>query len=177
MLDHPREGPQTGGLASAPIFREIAKKIYGLPNRWATKQVLAQAGRITVPDVISMTADVALQSLAARGYQGDTHGVGTIVRSQVPSPGTVLPRGGKVQLDLVEGPTAIAQPGFAVVPSLLGLPMRRAVSMLALQHLDIALSGSGLVAAQSPAPGTQMKRGSRVMVRCEPRSLSLLNRN
>ena len=58
---------------------------------------------------------------------------------------------------------------MTVVPDLRGLSMRRAMNLLATNQLGAAMVGSGVVAAQSPSPGTQVQPGSRVQVRCAPR--------
>jgi len=70
-----------------------------------------------------------------------------------------------------------APPGYAVVPDLRGMPMRRAINSLAIQRLEVSISGSGVVASQAPQAGQQVKLGTRVSVRCEPRNRSLLSMN
>jgi len=67
------------------------------------------------------------------------------------------------------GKAATVQAGMTVVPDLHGLSMRRAMNRLATNQLDGQLVGSGVVSAQSPSPGTQVRPGSRVLVRCAPR--------
>jgi beta-lactam-binding protein with PASTA domain len=41
------------------------------------------------------------------------------------------------------------------------------------QNLDASIAGSGVVVAQSPTAGSQVKAGTRVRLRCEPRSVAL----
>ena len=64
--------------------------------------------------------------------------------------------------------------GFSVVPDVHGLSMRRAMNRLASEQLDAEVSGSGVVCAQSPLPGTQVNPGSRIAVRCEPRPVPVI---
>jgi beta-lactam-binding protein with PASTA domain len=173
MLDHPREGAQTGGLASAPIFREIARKVWVLGGRG--RRTAPDVQGKAVPDVIALSLADARSEITGHGYLLEATGNGTIVQRQAPAPGTRLPRGGKVTLVLTTlAPTA---DGFTIVPSVAGMSMRRAASILALQKLEAVLAGSGTVAAQAPAAGTKVRTGTRVTVRCEPRSLSAVNLN
>jgi stage V sporulation protein D (sporulation-specific penicillin-binding protein)/penicillin-binding protein 2B len=55
------------------------------------------------------------------------------------------------------------------VPDVRGLSLRRAMNRLSTQQLDININGSGVVAAQSPAPGEQVKVGTKVTLRCQAR--------
>ena len=64
---------------------------------------------------------------------------------------------------------APARTAYTEVPDLRGLSIRRAINSLTVQQLEAAVTGSGVVVAQTPAPGGQVRAGSRVMLRCEPR--------
>jgi membrane peptidoglycan carboxypeptidase len=175
MLDHPRTGGQTGGMVSAPIFREIARKVSVLGGRGRRSAPGVQAA--AVPDVIALSLADAREAIAGRGYVIEPQGTGTIIQSQSPAAGTRLPQGGKVTVMLTTLAAGGQEDGFTVVPSVTGLPMRRAASSLAMHKLDPALSGSGTAVAQAPAAGTKVRNGTRVSVRCEPKSLSHLNLN
>lgn len=52
------------------------------------------------------------------------------------------------------------------VPSLVGLPIRTVVQMVAAEGLQVEISGSGTVREQAPAPGTKVPSGTKVVVRC-----------
>jgi len=175
MLDHPREGAQTGGMASAPIFREIARKVSGLGGRGlrAAPEVQAKA----VPDVVALSLADARTAIAEQGYVIEMKGSGAIVQQQTPAPGTRLPHGGTVTVTLTTLTGTAPGDGFTIVPSVTGLSMRRAASTLALQKLDAMLAGSGIVTGQVPAAGTKVRTGTRVTVRCEPKTLSFLTLN
>jgi beta-lactam-binding protein with PASTA domain len=175
MLDHPREGGQTGGMASAPIFREIARKVSVLGGRGRRTSPEVQAA--AVPDVIALSLADARSEFAGRGYEIETKGNGTIVKSQTPVAGTRLARGGRVTVTLTTPSGTGTEDGFTIVPPVAGLSMRRAASSLALHRLDPVLTGSGTVTAQTPAAGTKVRAGTRVTVRCEPKTLSLVNLN
>jgi cell division protein FtsI (penicillin-binding protein 3) len=177
MLDNPRVGGYTGGLVSAPIFKAIAQKIYTMSGRFTRRPgpVMAENENPIVPDVVGQNTDVAREMLVARGLKSEIEGNGNLVRGQSPRAGTVISRGGGVKLQTRE-PDA-APSGYAVVPDLRGMPMRRAINSLAMQQLEVSISGSGVVASQAPQAGQQVKIGTRVAVRCEPRNRSLLSMN
>jgi cell division protein FtsI (penicillin-binding protein 3) len=171
MLDHPRVGGYTGGSASAPIFHGIAEKIYATSARFAPKQnVRLASGEFVVPDVTMLTVDAARAILTGQGFDVSVEGTGAIVTKEIPEQGSHIEKGGDVRLVANGGKPGALQAGLTVVPDLRGLTMRRALNRLATNQLDGQLRGSGIVSAQSPAAGTQVRPGSRVLVRCVPRS-------
>jgi membrane peptidoglycan carboxypeptidase len=178
MLDHPKAGGYTGGVASAPIFREIAVKTLALAGRvrLAPTAPAADSGRgFVVPDMVNLTVAVAQQMLDARDLQCDLRGRGSLVVRQSPSAGTKLAAGGRVTLSTEE--IVASSPGYTVVPAVRGMSMRRAISSLTSRRLDVSVSGSGVVVSQSPPAGQNVKPGSRVVIRCEPRARNLLTMN
>ncbi len=52
------------------------------------------------------------------------------------------------------------------VPSLVGLPIRNVIEMIAAEGLQVEISGSGTVREQAPAAGTQVPSGTKIIVRC-----------
>ncbi len=172
MLDHPRMGGYTGGTQSAPIFKEIAQKVFATSARFERRDnpALADKGYV-VPDVTMLTVDAARAILTGQGYDVSVEGNGDIVTKEQPEPGTHVEKGADVRLVANAGKAASLQAGMTVVPDLRGLSMRRAMNRLATNQLDGALMGSGVVSAQSPSAGTQVRPGSRVLVRCAPRHL------
>jgi cell division protein FtsI (penicillin-binding protein 3) len=101
------------------------------------------------------------------------------------SPGTILashvPRKRAVPdirtMDMDATGASAAPAGYAVVPDVCGFPIRRAVNSLVVRRLDAAITGSGVVVAQSPRPGERVKAGSRVSIRCESKNLQALTLN
>jgi membrane peptidoglycan carboxypeptidase len=174
MIDHPRVGGYTGGLVSAPIFKEIARKIYAVSGRFSRQPnpPISSNQELVVPDVRNVRVAAAREILGARGYVVEIRGEGNIVQSQDPGPGTMLKAGKTVSLNMAGKTNA---PGYALVPDLRGLSIRRAINTLVMQHLDIIVAGSGVVTAQSPRPGEQVKLGTRVLVRCTPGNASVSN--
>jgi cell division protein FtsI (penicillin-binding protein 3) len=52
------------------------------------------------------------------------------------------------------------------VPSLVGLPIRNVIEMIAAEGLQVEITGSGTVREQAPAAGTQVPSGTKIIVRC-----------
>jgi cell division protein FtsI (penicillin-binding protein 3) len=169
MLDDPHDGGYTGGLVSAPIFRGIAQKIYATSGRFASRPAAIIAGRapVVVPDVTSLKVEAAKTMLASNGFETVLEGNGELVLRQSPTAGVRQPRGSSISL-VTGGSQALLPSGYAVVPNLRGLSIRRAMNRLSTLQLDVNVNGSGVVAAQSPAAGEQVKVGTRVALRCQP---------
>lgn len=175
MLDHPREGGYTGGLASAPIFRAIAEKIV-TSTSWTQKHepaVIAGEQPVAVPDVAGLDVDVAMSMLAGSGFEVQHFGNGRVVLRQSPSPGTRILPGTAVKVATNETRTP-APKGFVIVPDVRRMSLRRAINRLTMEELEVSIAGSGVVVAQVPAPRQQAKIGTRVSLRCEPRSPGLV---
>jgi cell division protein FtsI (penicillin-binding protein 3) len=52
------------------------------------------------------------------------------------------------------------------VPSLVGLPIRNVIEMIAAEGLQVEITGSGTVREQAPAAGTQVPSDTKIIVRC-----------
>ncbi len=174
MLDNPRIGGYTGGTTSAVIFRSIAEKVTAISNRFKrTQPMIVGKQAKSVPDVVSLGVEAATSILEAHGFEVEKTGEGEVVSSQVPKAGTRLLTGKSVSIATEESPSIAAQ-GYVVVPNLSGAAIRRAINRLHARDLDVAIEGSGVVVRQSPAPGQQVKKGTHVLIRCTPRSATVL---
>ena len=175
MLDDPRVGGYTGALASAPIFKGIAEKITATSGRFTRKSAMPFAGTQprVVPDVSNMQIEVATAILSGQGFDVERIGAGRMVLGQAPVPGTKLLQGGHVKLSTPSG-DARTQRGFAIVPEVRGLTVRRAINRLAMQQLDVLVEGSGIVSVQLPPAGEHVKVGTSITIRCAPKSLSMV---
>ena len=172
MIDNPVDRGYTGGLVSAPIFRGIAQKIFAISPRFMKKlPVAGTPGQTTVPDVTLLKLDAARALLEARGFRTSPEGKGSVVVQQTPGAGTKSAPGTTVTL-ATQGEKSTAPPGFAIVPDVHGLPIRRAVNRLASARLEAAVGGSGVVVSQSLSAGEQVRNGTRVALRCAPRPLN-----
>jgi len=64
-------------------------------------------------------------------------------------------------------------PEERVVPNLLGQSVRKAVGILSNGQLDAVVAGSGVVISQEPIAGTIVSPGTKVLLKCEPKSVTL----
>jgi cell division protein FtsI (penicillin-binding protein 3) len=176
MLDNPHAAGYTGGLASAPIFKGIAERVVAVSERFTRKSntVIADNQLLAVPDVLSLKNEVAVAMLEDQGFDVETYGKGKMVQGQSPSPGTKLPRGSKLKLATDEAVPGSLN-GTTLVPDVKGLTIRRAINRMTMQHLDVDVNGSGIVVSQSSSPGQQVRVGTRITLRCVPRSLSMVS--
>ncbi|MFS8543034.1 MAG: PASTA domain-containing protein, partial [Limnochordales bacterium] len=89
-------------------------------------------------------------------------GLGTYVLDQTPVAGARVPPGTQVVLEFYEVPDHWQ--GETTVPSVLGLSPREAAALLAEAGLVLEMQGTGVAAAQAPAAGQRVLRGTRVRV-------------
>ena len=177
MIENPRDRGYTGGLAAAPVFKAIAERIYATSGRFRAHQtdLRTEDEPPAVPDVTSLTLEAARSRLLTGGYEPNVRGSGTIVMRQSPSPGIRAPRHTVVELTMSD--ESLHGGGIVAIPDVRGESIRRALTRLALLHLDVVIQGSGVVVAQDPLPREQVRGGMRVLIRCEPRNLSLVTAN
>jgi cell division protein FtsI (penicillin-binding protein 3) len=170
MIENPRDRGYTGGLAAAPVFKAIAERIYATSGRFRSRQTEArvESGPSAVPDVTTLSPEAARSVLRAQGFETNVHGEGTIVSRQSPPPGAMAtPR---TEVELTTGDVTPGGGAFVVMPDVRGLAIRRALTRLSFLHLDVTIQGSGVVVAQDPQARNQVRRGTHVVIRCEPKT-------
>lgn len=178
MLDHPKEGGYTGGLASAPIFRAIAEKIIA-SSTWTRRMeptVIAERQPLAVPDVVGLEIDVASTILSGSGLDVQPFGDGRVVLRQSPIPGTRTLPGSAIKI-ITSQTESVVPKGFAVVPDVRHMSIRRAMNRLSMDEFVVSVTGSGVVVGQTPVPGQRVKFGARVTLKCEPKSIGLVSLN
>lgn len=174
MLDNPKTYGYYGGVASAPIVKGIAEKIAATSSLFARNQtpVGSEKEFVATPDVRTLELEAATSTLSSLGLKVETTGDGTIVLKQAPAPGTRITKGETVRL-ATAGIATTAAGGYAIVPDLQGLSLRRAINRLTMVRLGVQVEGSGIVASQSVRAGEQAKAGTRIVIRCEPKRISV----
>lgn len=66
--------------------------------------------------------------------------------------------------------------GYAdIIPDVRGYSVRRAVNILTMKKLQPVVNGTGTVVNQSPAAGQPAKPGMKIVLECQPKSLTALN--
>jgi beta-lactam-binding protein with PASTA domain len=139
------------------------------------KLIVSSGQRIgTVPGVIGMSREAALNSLESAGFDAgevverpSNEPRGAVIDSR-PRPGAQAPMPSAVSLVLSAGPTTI------IVPDLVGRPMTEASQLLRQVGLSVgdisyatpnAIADAGaVVSSQSPPAGAQATAGSRVNI-------------
>ncbi|MGH9862856.1 MAG: penicillin-binding protein [Candidatus Acidiferrales bacterium] len=163
VLDSPR-GKYHGGEVSAPVFASVAERTLAylnvprtlpVPRARAAPRLERASVQDFSPGQFSAASWVA-QEESGRGpvarelfesRQGVSGGLGTLPEEPAP-PGRVV----TLNTDSV------------VVPDFIGQPLRAVSERCARLGLEPVLVGSGIAAAQRPAAGTRVPRGSRVQV-------------
>lgn len=148
VIDNPKGYQQYGSDVAAPVFKEIADKIYSVDIALHAPQ----------PDTLKATDGVF--PVIRGGYAQDL----TYISEDIGLPYEVASQedwvrthidGEKVQW--VDGEVSGDQ-----VPDVQGLTLRDAIYLLENRGLRVEFSGTGRVATQSQAPGTRAIKGSRI---------------
>ncbi|MDZ7695173.1 MAG: PASTA domain-containing protein [Balneolaceae bacterium] len=105
-------------------------------------------------------------------------GSGNWVIRQHPRPGSTITRKQEITIDLGEATSDSANTttpeGYARIPDVGGLDMRRASTLVNSHGFEIKMIGSGTVYTQFPRPGDLMKKGRTITVRGKAKSLETL---
>lgn len=143
MLDRPASSIY-GGSTAAPIFRRIVQKtmtMLALDDQ--VKQRIAasaEADSVVVPDIRGLdvrTADTVVRRLGL-SIQDSLPDSGMVMRQQ-PLPGTRAERRDTVRIELQLAPTR---------PDVVGLSLRRAITVLHAAGFEVRIKGTGRVTAQ-----------------------------
>lgn len=156
-----------GGAVAAPIASNILEKtLEYLEIEKDYSNTSDTSKKVNVPDVTNRTVGEATRILTDAGlkYDVDVSNANAIVVSQVPSVGEVLVEKSLVKLYIEGNDTRFN----TKVPNIVGMDIVSATKALADAKLNIKISGSGVVAYQSPAQGTSVEQGS--IVRAEFRN-------
>src|SRR5690606_30802070 len=170
MLFDLKPRPAYGGVHAAPVWPAIAQE--ALPYLGVVPRAEGagaggagqdpQDGRVRVPNVHNWPDTDAEAALRAAGLRPVLSGTGTYVLDQTPVAGARVPPGTQVVLEFYEVPDHWQ--GETTVPSVLGLSPREAAALLAEAGLVLEMQGTGVAAAQAPAAGQRVLRGTRVRV-------------
>lgn len=155
MLDRPTKSIY-GGSTAAPIFRRIVQKtmtMLALDDNTRTRiAASADADSVFVPDVRGLdplTADTVLQRLGLR--LADEHPADVLIVQQRPEPGVRVERSTAVSTHVQTSrkpgdTTTVATP--ANRPNVVGMPLRRAITVIHASGYDVRIHGTGKVVSQ-----------------------------
>jgi len=167
MIDEPKNGYYGGDIA-APVFRGIMEDLYRLrggPLAPAPERVRFAPPRprdVAVPGVRTLPLARAREELRQSGLRVKVEGDGKRVLAQQPSAGARAERGTVVVLS--------TSPRGSIVPDVLGLTARDALTTLAAYALPVRVDGRGVVVRQTPAAGATFARGATCVLLCEERT-------
>jgi cell division protein FtsI (penicillin-binding protein 3) len=182
LLDEPRTSGY-GGYTAAPIFKNIALRIAGLDNniqRTMTTEDEQTPLAVRAPLLKGLNVDEAKTLLKELNIQYDLNGNSGYVTEQSPEAGTELIAGDEISVTLSEtfakndGETV--KEGYAEIPDLRGMNMRKATNLLTDLGLKTEIIGSGTVFAQYPRTGEWLRKGYTVTLRGKARSLETLTK-
>ncbi len=156
-----------GGSVAAPVVANIMEKTLEHLNIEKDYSVTKDMTvKVNVPDVSNRTVGEATRMLTESGlkFDIDTSDPNALVVSQVPAAGEQVVEKSLVKLYLAGNDSRFN----TIVPNIVGLDIVNATKKLNEANLNIKISGTGVVAYQSPEAGTSVEQGS--MVRAEFRN-------
>lgn len=169
VLDEPSYRHHYAAQSAAPLFGDIVDDIrrttswLDAPGREGIRvHELAAADLVPVPDLLLLDGTAALERLRLVGLTVRGPYAGGEVVMQVPSPGSLVPKGTEVSLTMWQRDAA----GPEVCPDLRGLSNRQAQALAARLGLELTVTGTGYVAAQQPPPGRPLD-GRKVAITME----------
>jgi cell division protein FtsI (penicillin-binding protein 3) len=192
ILDSP-VGPHQGGQVAAPVFQRVAQKVLAYLNvphdveLPASRQLLLASRKVTEddleessPDHLGSALDVADNGppepppalpLKPSAAPTEPHIVAAASREKVAlPPEPVKPGGGAVTTTEPHSQGTVVldvEQGGIVVPSFLGKSVRAAIETAESSSLELEAVGSGTASEQTPAAGSHVPAGSRIVVRFE----------
>ncbi len=146
MMDNPKGASIYGGLTSAPVFRSIALR--------------------------------AINTTDALGILRLNTGDSTSLPIPIPLPdGNIAGRiSSREQDSMIIQPMETLSPEDRIVPNVKGMSVRQALSLLTEGQFAPVVEGSGVVVNQEPPAGTIVRPGSRILLTCETKTITVQSR-
>ena len=165
IVDEAQVKPDYGGTTAAPFAAQIFTEILPLLGIEKTQAGGAKAP-VTMPDVTGMNTTDAAKILREIGIDCVTDGSARLVTGQLPPAGAGITEGFCAML-YVTGNSAPTAENYALVPDVLGLPVRESAQALRENGLELHAEGTGIAVSQSPVAGKYARTGSVVTVTFE----------
>ncbi len=169
FYDEPQIGTPSGGTQAGPYFAAIMKEILpylGVDAKYTPEEFENLAA--STPNMIGRTIGEAKQLLeeagfswSVVGYDGDNEDAQPVY-TQVPTPGTEIPKDGNVALFVAE----LTDEDYTEVPDFVGCSLGDCEYLAGLSDVQLVITGSGEGYAQTQSidKGTRVKRGSVITV-------------
>ncbi|SHE38820.1 stage V sporulation protein D (sporulation-specific penicillin-binding protein) [Caldanaerobius fijiensis DSM 17918] len=162
MIDEPTGEGHMGGAIAAPVVKSIIEdslKYLGVKPRYTPEESKELVrGDIVIPDFTGMKVEDAKVKVIESKLTYKVDGIGDVVLDQSPKPGAYAKEGSTIFLYASKDIDSIV----ITIPDLIGKTLREALSELNSHGLKVSISGDGIVVAQDPPAGVQVKRGTIV---------------
>lgn len=164
MLYKPQTEVRYGGVLAAPVFQSVMEQVLDYLEVARSKALDQAIKMTTVPNVRNFPLESAYQLLIENNLNASYQEGGTIVRDQIPSPGSrVLPQT-TVNLFFYDD----IDVALVKTPNVLDISIRDASEILERIGLRIRTKGSGMAIRQNPLPDTLVPVGSVIEVEFSP---------
>lgn len=174
VLNEPRTSGY-GGVVSAPIFREVTKRIAGLDNEIQKNikiPIEDESPLVHTPQLIGLPQEQAVKILKEFNIPFKINGKEGIVIAQNIEAETPLNAKDILEISLVEFNSNDDE--FIEIPDLRGMNMRAANNLLMNLGIKTQLIGSGTIYAQFPLAGEKIRATTTVTLRGKAKSIELL---
>jgi stage V sporulation protein D (sporulation-specific penicillin-binding protein) len=170
LVDEPTKGVLYGSTVAAPYLAGVMRDVLpylGVEAVYTDKELANMA--VEAPSLVTLYAASAKSKAESMGFEVEIVGSGSVVKSQIPAPGTKMESHNAKIILYTESDV---EKTTVTVPDLSGKTAVAANEILANFGLNIRIagtnnymSGSGAVAiAQSHAPGSEVERGTVITV-------------
>ena len=170
LVDEPTKGVLYGSTVAAPYLANVMRDVLpylGVEAVYTDKELANMA--VEAPSLVTWYASVAKSQAESMGFEVEIVGGGSVVKSQVPAPRTLMESHNAKIILYTESDV---EKTTVTMPDLSGKTAVAANEILANFGLNIRIagtnnymSGSGAVAvAQSHAPGSEVERGTVITV-------------
>jgi stage V sporulation protein D (sporulation-specific penicillin-binding protein) len=170
LVDEPTKGVLYGSTVAAPYLAGVMRDVLpylGVEAVYTDKELANMA--VEAPSLVTLYATSAKSKAESMGFEVEIVGSGSVVKSQIPAPGTKMESHNAKIILYTESDV---EKTTVTVPDLSGKTAVAANEILANFGLNIRIagtnnymSGSGAVAvAQSHAPGSEVERGTVITV-------------
>jgi len=169
MIDGPK-GMYYGSQVAAPVFRRIMNRILNMGDSPVSDPVVVRAEKdgervAVLPDLKGREIRDAVEELRRLGFRPAVVGDSTAVAFQSPGPGTKLPK--EAEVTLFSDSMPVEKGNRVRVPRVQGKTVREAIQYLVQAHLEVNVTGTGIVRKQTPPPGTLVDHGTVCLIVCE----------
>ena len=195
IVDNPKSGEYYGGKVSAPIFRNIAKRIndyFGSFNQSnpqfvnvnleqketdAINDVNYKNDYKYIPNLVDLKIEDAIELLKenklkyeiitdARNFD-QSKGFFTVVSSQVPEAYEKVQKSDDGKIKIYVTSKKIDGSKLVKIPDVRKFTLRKAINKLVSDGFKVEIRGSGEIVDQFPKPGSENLQDSKIILHCK----------